>query len=303
MSMYARVGERLAAPSDSEVESTLAPGAAGKVGELRLVLGLGAERTRLLAARCRVPFHVGRVLHPQADWPELAHLLVTMPTGGFVQGDVATMSVVTENGARAHLTSQSATRAYRCETAPIRQRISLEARGDSLLEWWPDPLIPYAGATVYQDIQVKVAESATVLIADCWLAGRVARGEIHQYGRLAFTTTATLPDGTSLFRDSLRLEPDVQPPAVLGLLGAARAIGSFYLLGPDLPRQLETPLALMLGGLPPGHAAVSRLPGESGLFVRVLAATSDELRAVQREILALARDRLFGRGAGHTYKP
>jgi hypothetical protein len=35
----------------------------------------------------------------------------------------------------------------------------------------------------------------------------------------------------------------------------------------------------------------------------VLAGTSDELRTAQKAILTLARDRLFGRGAGHVYKP
>ena len=69
-----------------------------------------------------------------------------------MQGDVATMSVTAQDGARVHLTSQSATRAYRCESAPIHQQISLHARGDSLLEWWPDPLIPYAGASLDQKI-------------------------------------------------------------------------------------------------------------------------------------------------------
>ena len=282
---------------------TLPPGAAGKVGELRLELGPRAGSTRLLASRCRVPFHVGRVLHPQPDWPELAHLLVTMPTGGFVQGDVATMSVTVQDGGRAHLTSQSATRAYRCESAPIRQRITLRARGDSLLEWWPDPLIPYAGASVDQEIEIIADPSATILIADCWLAGRIARGEVHQYARLALTTTASLPDGSLIFRDALRLDPAAQPPAVLGLLGGARAVGSYFLLGPELPARLEAPLAALLADLLPGRAATSRLPNDAGLFARVLAPTSEELRAAQRAILSLARERLFGRGAGHTYKP
>jgi urease accessory protein len=243
------------------------------------------------------------VLHPQPDWPELAHLLVTMPTGGFVQGDTATMSVVAQDGARVHLTSQSATRAYRCEAAPIQQRISLQAHGDSLLEWWPDPLIPYAGASVHQSIDVAADETATVIIADCWLAGRVARGEIHQYARLALTTTASRPDGSPIFRDSLRLEPAVQLPGVLGLLGEALAVGSFFLLGPDLPKLLEVSLAKLLSDLLPGRAATSRLPGEAGLFVRVLAASSEELRRAQRAILTLARERLFNRGAGLDYKP
>jgi urease accessory protein len=285
------------------VTATLPPGAAGKVGELRLELGPRAGRTRLISSRCRVPFHVGRVLHPQPDWPELAHLLVTMPTGGFVQGDVATIAVLVQDGGRIHLTSQSATRAYRCENAPIHQRISLQARGDSLLEWWPDPLIPYAGASLEQEIEVRADPGATVLLADCWLAGRVARGEIHQYAGLALTTTASRADGSPIFRDPLRLDPAVQPPAVLGLLGAALAVGSFFLLGPDVPKRMEAPLASLLDGLLPGRAATSRLPGDAGLFVRVLAASSEELRTAQREILVLARDRLFGRDPGHVYKP
>ena len=283
--------------------ATLPPGAAGKVGELRLELGPRAERTRLLAARCRVPFHVGRVLHPQADWPELAHLLVTRPTGGFVQGDVATMAVLAHPGTRVHLTSQSATRAYRCESAPIRQRISLDARGDSLLEWWPDPLIPYAGASLHQEIDIRADADSTVLIADCWLAGRIARGEIHHYARLALTTTASRPDGALIFRDSLRLEPATQPPSMLGLLGDARAVGSFFLLGPEVAARLEAPLANLLDDRLPGRAATSRLPGDAGLYARVLAASSEQLRQVQRAILSLARERLFGRGAGHQYKP
>jgi urease accessory protein len=285
------------------VIATLPPGAAGKVGELRLGLGPRAGRTRLIASRCRVPFHVGRVLHPQTDWPEMAHLLVTMPTGGFVQGDVATMSVVAHDGARAHLTSQSATRAYRCESAPIQQRIELRAEGDSLLEWWPDPLIPYAGASVSQEIDVRADPGSTVLVADCWLAGRIARGEVHQYARLALTTTGTRPDGSPLFRDSLRLQPAVEPPSVLGLLGQAVAVGSYFMLGPDVPARLEVPLAVLLAELLPGRAATSRLPGDAGLFARVLAVSAEELRTAQREILALARRSLFGRGAGHAYKP
>jgi urease accessory protein len=262
-----------------------------------------AERTRLLSLRCRVPFHVGRALHPQPDWLELAHLLVTMPTGGFVQGDVATMRVVAQDGARAHLTSQSATRAYRCESAPICQRIALEARGDSLLEWWPDPLIPYAGTDVRQELDLVVDQGATLLVADCWLAGRIARGEVHQYERLAFTTTARRPDGSLIFRDTLRVEPARQPPGVLGLLGDAQAIGSCFLLGPELAERLEGPLAARLAELLPGRAACSRLPHRAGLFARILARTSDDLRRVQREILALARLHLFGRNAGHLYKP
>jgi len=226
-----------------------------------------------------------------------------MPTGGFVQGDIASMRATAEDGALAHLTSQSATRAYRCEGAPIRQEIVLEARGDSLLEWWPDPLIPYADTSLSQDLRLIVDERATLLVADSWLAGRVARGEVHQYARLHLATTATRPDGSLLFRDVLRLEPPAHALMESGVLGDARAIGSYFLVGPDLTARLETPLARLLGSTLSGRAAVSRLPGDAGLFVRVLAATSTDLRRVQAAILGACRERLFGKTAGHAYKP
>jgi urease accessory protein len=282
---------------------TLPPGSAGKVGELRLHFRERAGKTRLLGVRCQVPFHVGRVLYPEQDWPELAHLLVTMPTGGFVQGDVAHMTVTVEDEARVHLTSQSATRAYRCEAAPIRQQLIFDVRGTSLLEWWPDPLIPYAGCALDQALSVTADERATVLLADAWLAGRVARGEVHQYARLGLTTWAERPDGTLLFRDALRLEPARQHPASLGILGDALAVGSYFLLGPSLCERLESPLSNLLMTVLPGRAACSRLPGDVGLFARVLARTSDDLRRVQREMLVLARRALFRRAAGHQYKP
>ena len=274
----------------------LPAGAPGKRGELILELAPRAGRTRLVSVRQRVPLHAGRALYPLAAWPELAHLMIAMPTGGFVQGDDVRMEVVARPGARAHLTSQSATRAYRCAGLPIHQSVRLVAEGDALLEWWPDPLIPYADADVTQTIELVAGPAATLLTADPWLAGRVARGELHAYRRLASTTSAFRPDGTLLFRDTLRLEPAGAPATTIGLLGDARAIASLYLLGPDLATRLEAPLADLLAELAPGRGAVSRLPSACGLVVRLLAESSDRLRRVQGQVLALARERLFGQG-------
>ena len=106
-----------------EVSATLPPGAAGKVGELRLELGPRAERTRLLgdrAAGCRstsggrsIRSRTGRSLRTcSSRCRPAASCRATSPR----------WPCSAEDGARVHLTSQSATRAYRCETAPIRQQ-------------------------------------------------------------------------------------------------------------------------------------------------------------------------------------
>src|SRR5439155_5880502 len=100
--------------------------------------------------------------------------------------------------------------------------------------WWPDPLIPFAGTCFQQQTQLVVEPGASLLFADSLLAGRVARGEQHAYRALEFTTVASRPDGTVLFRDTLHLRPEARPPRALGLLGQALAVGTFYLIGPGV---------------------------------------------------------------------
>jgi len=282
-------------PAPGTSAAVLPPGAPGKRGGLWIEVGPHAGRSRVLAVRQRVPLHVGRALYAVPSWPELAHLMVAMPTGGFVQGDHVAMDVVARAGARAHLTSQSATRSYRCPDQAVTQSIRLVAEGDALLEWWPEPLIPFADTDLTQTIDLVADAEATLLVADPWLAGRVARGEVHRYRRLVSTITARRPDGALLFRDTLRVEPPLLA-ATRGMLGDARALATLVLVGPRVAPELERPLVELLHELAPTSAAVSRLPNECGLVVRVLADRSDLVRQLQRAVLTLARATLYGRG-------
>ena len=99
------------------------------------------------------------------------------------------------------------------------------------------------------------------------------------------------------------MEPAKQAAGSIGLLGEARAIGSFFLLGPDLPGRIERSLVDLLARRLPHGAAVSRLPSNAGLYVRVLAPHSGSLRQLQGDVLSLARHLLFSRTVGPTYKP
>ena len=269
----------------------------GKRGLLELTLGPRGGRTRLLASRQRVPLHVGRVLYPQTDWPELAHLTVTMPTGGLVQGDRTAIRLVAEPRAVAHLSSQSATRVYRCETVDVRQQLEIELAEHAYVEWWPDRLIPYGGADFRQDARLTVHPGATLLYADSFVVGRLARGEFHAYRRLRFSTLVRRADGSPLCRDLLDFEPASQSPAQTGLLGPARAVGTFLVLGRGVAGRLESALGEILAARFPGEAAATRLPNEAGLLVRVLARSPGTLREAQALVLTLARQELLGRCA------
>ena len=269
----------------------------GKRGLLELILGPRGGRTRLLASRQRVPLHVGRVLYPQTDWPELAHLTVTMPTGGLVQGDRTAVRLVAEPRAVVHLSSQSATRVYYCESADVRQELDIKLAESAYVEWWPDLLIPYGGADFRQEARLTVHSGATLLYADSFVAGRLARGEYHAYRHLRFSTLVRRPDGSPLCRDLLDFEPTSWSPAQTGLLGPARAVGTFLVLGPEVAGRLESTLGDALAARFTGEAATTRLPNEAGLLVRILARSPSTLRQAQALILTLVRQQILGRPA------
>ncbi|MFN8524334.1 MAG: urease accessory protein UreD [Chloroflexota bacterium] len=227
----------------------------------------------------------------------LAHLTVTTPTGGFVQGDRVLIELEVATGAAAHVTSQSAARAYRCvDEREIEQQVRLVAGPESLLEWWPDTLIPYAGTRLAQSVHVTAPPSATVLIADTWLAGRVARGEVHQYDQLRFETSLTRPDGTLEFIDRARFRGSPSGVDSAGILSSARACGSFFFLGERCLGGLQQAILSVLDEWQ-GTAGVSVLPSSCGLVVRALCSSSDELRGLQWGLLWSTRQVLFGRGA------
>lgn len=83
------------------------------------------------------------------DGDDQAYVYLLNPTGGIVQGDRLETEVVLEPGARALLTTQSATKVYRMERGYAEELNRYTLRGDAVLEYLPDQTIPFAGARFY----------------------------------------------------------------------------------------------------------------------------------------------------------
>lgn len=275
--------------------AVFAPGSTGKVGHLTLSLELRGGRTVATRVHQRVPLHVGRVLHQQRDWPELGYITVANPTGGFVEGDRVDQDITVRSGA-AHITSQSASRVYRCPSgAPVRQHTRLGVGAGAYLEWWPDPVIPFAGALLEQTLDVSIAPAGVALIADTWLIGRVARDERHAYRRVRSCTRCLDDSGEPRFVDTLLLDPAFADPTSPAMVGNAVAVATFFVLGGGVADEFES-RALDVAASAVGEAGVSRLPDDAGLIVRVLSPSSEGLRGLQHDLLTAARTVLCQRG-------
>jgi urease accessory protein len=159
---------------------------------------------------------VPRALSVDPAWPEMAVAYLVMVTGGIVQGDRLAVRVDLRSGAAVHLTTQAATRIYRAERNCALQTIELAVDDDAYLEYWPDPLIPFAGARFAQRTLLRIGRRGAIVAREVLVGGRIARGERWQFQLYRAEMHGESLDGQLLFRDALRLAPCDAPLARAG---------------------------------------------------------------------------------------
>ncbi len=251
-------------------------------------------RTELVRRAQRFPLRFTVPLHLDPALPGMAFVYVQNPTGGLFAGDRLVTRIRAGQRARVHLTTQSATKAYRTSGDFAGQRLLLDLGELSYAEYVPDLLIPQRGAALEQELEARLAPGAALVATELVGPGRLARGEAFEYERLSLKTAAFSGE-TELFTDALVLEPRERSPRTRGALGRFLYLGNLYVVAPDrdteeLTDQLRAALPEVDGAL----AAVGGLPSSSGVALRVLAKTSAGAATVLEEAWKAARLNLIG---------
>lgn len=265
----------------------------GQEGRLAIHAALIGDRTRLLSLRSQAPLQVLRAAYTESDLSGLAAVTICSPAGGVLQGDRLWIEVALDAGAQLRLETQSATRLYAMPESSATGRVSLKLGRGAFLEYVPDPLIPYAGASYRQESTWEVDESAILIAGEVVTAGREARGEKARYQRVALEIEARRPGGKVLFRDACVLAPDADQQ--LGFLGGYTALGSLFVISSTFKAasfaELEAHEAVTRG-----YSGWSDLPNHAGAWFKVLAhdsatavgAVQAAWQAARREILGAA---------------
>ncbi len=270
----------------SSPEQTLEPGSGS------LVFRQVRDRTIVAEAAARSPL---RLLtprnHGRAAWVYTSGL-----GGGLVDGDTIRLEVEVEPQARAFLSTQGATRAYR-SPGGTRNLLRVQVGSQGLLVYHPDPLSPFAGARLEQRVDVSLAPSASLVLLDVLTAGRVAMGERWAFGsvrstlRIARTQAsadAEVPGSVEVLADETLLLDPTAGSLSLRMRGL-EAIATLVLAGPQvapfaaaLHAQFE---ALGVIRRPPLFQTSSQLAPEAWLF-RFGAQTLERLQLRLAELLS-----------------
>jgi len=230
----------------------------------------------------------------QANGSALVHLHNV--SGGVLAGDRLTLRINVGSGAKAQVTSTGATRLYRHrpDSSESRQHITLSVAEGGLLEYLPDPLIPFARSRHHQSTDVWLADGASFFWWDVLAPGRQAMGEAFVFESLRVETrvrSSTRP----LILENFCLEPRLRPMESVARLGNYSYLASFYAIQAGRPaaelRELETQLSRIAHecSLPGAMIWGASALAADGVIVRGLSTTARGVPATLARIWTAAR--------------
>jgi urease accessory protein len=272
-------------------------GAVGKSGLLRLGFERHNERTILAELGSRTPCLAQRALHCDDALPDMAWLFMITTSGCVLQGDRLALDVSLAPGARAHVTTQSATKIHSMDANFALQTQTFTLAAGAYLEFLPDPLIPHRQARFASDSRITIDPSASMLYSEIVQPGRRHHHPDECFGvtLLSLATTAMRPGGEPLFSEKLLIEPVRNAMRQAGVMESFDVFGNVFLCTP--PENAERVLAHINAEVDREQGVAfgaCRLPNDAGLIYKVLGRETAQVKAKVREFWEVARREITG---------
>ena len=166
-----------------------------------LTFALQAGATVLREAYCEVPFKVTHVLNSHRP---VAHLILMHSTAGLFGGDELECSIRVQQGARVLLTQQSATKIHPSGGHPAVQRTHITVETGAELQFYLDPVIPFAGSVFRQTTRIDIEPGARLAFWEGFTTGRIGLGESWKFQEFA-SETRLVSGARLVFLDRFRL--------------------------------------------------------------------------------------------------
>jgi urease accessory protein len=283
----------------SAAAPTLHEDRTGKDGVLRLRLERREGRTVVADQYWRLPLQTMPASYQDEDDQAWVYLL--NPTGGIVQGDRLRAEIELGLGARALVTTQSATKVYRATSGQAEESNRFVLAPGAALEFLPDPTIPFAASRLHRRTTVDLDPSSTVILAELLAAGRLAREERFALDRLVVEVEFRVA-GARCLADRLELEPARGALDRLGLWDGHAYHGSLYACSP----RIDASLAARLAGLVEGRAGIYGGAGQplpNTVVARALGSSAEAMRQLLLDAWDVLRRPLLGKPARPLRKP
>jgi urease accessory protein len=225
---------------------TTIPASLRAKGRLSAIFGPSADGTTRIASleegggyRMRFP----RIHTPRA--PCEATIINT--GGGMAGGDLLSIEVRAAPRSDLLLSTPAAERIYRSLGPNTEINITLRLEAGSRLAWLPQETILFSGARLGRRLDVDMAGSATLILAEATIFGRLAMGEIP--GRGLFADRRRIKrDGRLVHAELARLDGHLTKLLARPAIGkGANAVATALMASPDAEDRLDAVRAALEG--------------------------------------------------------
>ena len=279
---------------------TLPTGSPGKIGVLELGFAVRGNGTELVQHYQKSPLQIMRPLYYDPLRPDMPYTYLMSTGAGIMQGDRLRTDLSFGPGSSAHVTTSAYTKVLKMEHDYAVAQVNIDVGEDAYVEYLPDPLIAFSQARLYQRTRVSMAPDATLVLGETFMAGRLGRGERHEYTVLASDLEVRRTSGELVALDRVRITPDAGRTGGLAVMDDHDVLSMLYVLTDRMPAsELQ---GLLLEALQPENlvlpdgqvprVGVSTLPHDAGAWVRMVGddvasitgATTLAWRAVRRAL-------------------
>jgi urease accessory protein len=223
-------------------------------------------------------------------------MIVVHPPGGVMGGDHLEIAVRLGEDTHSLLTNPGATKWYKSNGRPSSQKLFIDARGNSRIEWLPQETIFFDACDVTLDTSVTLGSEAIFFGCEILCFGRSASGESFDSGRVRQRTIIRRGGKMIWFDQGMFRGGDARSSSPLGL--SAKSVCATLLAAAN-PVSAQTvdrirSDAESLGALP-GEFGVSQL--KQMLVARYLGDSSEMAKHLMHRVWHRLRPVLLGREA------
>ena len=194
--------------------------------------------------------------------------------GGMAGGDRMQVEAELDSGADATITTQAAEKIYRSQGPMTNVGTRLVLGSGARLVWLPQETILFSGARLMRQLDVDMADDASLIACESLYFGRTAMEESLQAGLLR-DRWRIRRGGRLAFADDVRLEGLInQQLAQKAVADGGHAVATIVCIQPDAERGLDRVRALLPEA--PCPCGVTALPGM--LVARAVAGDAADLR-------------------------
>ena len=268
-------------------------GAPGKHGYLRMGFELDKSGKSIMRdLERRAPLIVQQELYFDEEMPEMPCVYILSSGGPNVDGDRYRQDITVKKDAFAHVSTGAATKLaeMKYNYSGLVQNIVLE--DNAYLEFIPEPVIPCRHTRFISDTRLSVAETATVFYSEIFMGGRkyYKEGELFQYDILSVCSHGERPDGTQLFREKFIIDPNIENPRNLGVMGNFDVFANVIVMTPkEKADEIYEKTEAFLDKKKMLAAGITTLPNDAGLLYKVLGMEPTPVKKLVREFCSLVR--------------